>query len=138
MVRAKRKVSSLSFSLRNVYKKMLTFKPSTKVITIVMIAIMILLLGGIQYMVLNYLPPHLYYGYPYFFFGGLNEQTILGGMFAMIGYAIGVGGILLIYWCAKHYTNPRLTARLFLVGIGIIIISYASVEVALLKKLGLM
>ena len=133
----KRKASSLSFTLRRLWNKITTYKPSIWVISGVIIALSIFLLGGGIYDIIEKPVPIGMRGgrvitfYPY----GINEQLLGESLLVMILYGLGVVGLILTYQSTKFAYRPRQAYIMLLIGISLVTLSYIFVELSLRQKL---
>ena len=133
----KRKASSLSFTLRRFWNKITTYKPSIWVISGVIIALSIFLLGGGIYDIIEKPVPIGMRGgrvitfYPY----GINEQLLGESLLVMILYGLGVVGLILTYQSTKFAYRPRQAYIMLLIGISLVTLSYIFVELSLRQKL---
>jgi len=133
----KRKASSLSFTLRKLWNKITTYKPSIWVISGVIIALSIFLLGGGIYDIIEKPVPIGMRGgrvitfYPY----GINEQLLGESLLVMILYGLGVVGLILTYQSTKFAYRPRQAYIMLLIGISLVTLSYIFVELSLRQKL---
>jgi len=133
----KRKAASLSFTLRRLWNKITTYKPSIWVISGVIIALSIFLLGGGIYDIIEKPIPIGIRGgrvitfYPY----GINEQLLGESLLVMILYGLGVAGLILTYQSTKFAYRPRQAYIMLLIGISLVTLSYIFVELSLRQKL---
>jgi hypothetical protein len=123
--------TSLGFSLRKSYKKIVTAKPSVFIIAILVVALSVFLLGGGIYDILEQPLSVIPFGtsgvlffYPY----TLSAQAVYESIGVMIIYSLGVAGILLMYQSTKYAYKPRQAFMLLLVGMVLILIAYFYVE----------
>jgi hypothetical protein len=129
-------LTSLGFSLRKSYKRMVTAKPSVFIIAIIVVALSVFLLGGgifdILQQPLSVIP---YGGGVLFFYPGLQNQVVYESVGVMIVYAIGVAGILLMYQSTKYAYKPRQAFMILLVGVVLILVAYFYFENLISSKL---
>ena len=117
--------TSLGFSLRRSFKKIITAKPSVFMIAILIVALSVFLLGGGIYDLLVHPLSVIPYGSGVlFFYPGLQQQVVVESIGVMMTYAMGVAGILLMYQSTKYAYNPRQAFMTLLVGVILIIIAY--------------
>jgi hypothetical protein len=135
----KRRITSLAFFVQKSYQKIITARPSIFLIAVIVIAASIFLLGGGVYDMLE--KPLLaiiqssgaiIVFYPY----DINEQFVVESIDVMIGYAIGVAGLLLTYQSTKYANRPRQAYTFLLVGCVLVIASYIFIENSLIAKGG--
>lgn len=134
----KRRVSSISFTLRKIWDKITTYKPSIWVVSGMLIAISIFLLGGGIYNIVERPVPIGVRGgriitfYPY----GINEQLLGESILVMILYGLGAVGLILTYQSTKFAYRPRQAYMLLLIGVSLVAISYIFIELSLRQKIG--
>jgi hypothetical protein len=135
--KAKKTLSSLSYSLQKLYKKISTAKPSHLILSIVAIAITIFLFGGGLYDTIMGPPPAVYYGGRFIFlYPQLSEQFISDSIISMILYSLGIIGLITIYQSTKYAYRPRQAYMMFLMGAALIILAYIFLEFTIRIKLG--
>jgi hypothetical protein len=129
-------VASLSFTLRKTYRKIATAKPSILIIAILVVAVSVFLLGGGIYdLLVQPLSVIPYGGGVIFFYPGLNYQVVYESIGVMIVYAIGAGGMLLLYQSTKYAYKPRQAFMILLVGVVLVLVAYFYFENLLSSKL---
>ena len=132
----KKGVSSLSFSISRLYKRISTTKQSNLVIPIISISIAIFLLGGGLYSMIVKPLPAVYYGGRFIFlYPQLSEQFISDSIVATILYAFGIIGLIIIYQSTKNVYRPRQAYMMLLAGIVLSLIAYIFLEAVILQKL---
>jgi hypothetical protein len=132
----KKKVSSISYSFNKLYRKISTAKPSTLILSAIVIAIIVFFFGGGLYDLI--IKP---YSAPYS--GGtfilvdprLSEQFLSDSIVSMILFTFGAIGLLVIYQSTKYAYKPRQAYMMFLVGAVLLLLAYVSLEVILHYKL---
>jgi predicted neutral ceramidase superfamily lipid hydrolase len=121
------------------YQEIITARPSTFVIAAITIAASIFLLGGGIYDLLE--KPliaivqsggSIIVYYPY----DINDQFLLESIVVMVGYVMGVVGLLLTYQSTKYAYKPRQAYMLLLMGCILLIGSYIFIEHSLLTRFG--
>lgn len=133
----KKGISSLSFSMSKLYKRISTTKQSNLVIPIISISIAIFLLGGGLYSMIVRPLPAVYYGGRFLFlYPQLSEQFISDSMVAVALYTFGIIGLIVIYQSTKNIYKPRQAYMMLLVGIVLSLIAYIFLEAVILQKLG--
>ena len=134
----KKKISSMSYSMNKLYRRVSTTKPSTFVLSIIAIAIAIFLFGGGLYD-LAMKPYLLYYsertGY-LFLHPKISEQFISDSIAATILYSLGVVGLLVMYQSTKYAYKPRQAYMMFVVGTVLLLLAYIFLEVEMKIKTG--
>lgn len=127
--KAKRTVSSLSYSFQKIYRRISTFKPSNVVLAIIAMSIAVFLFGGGLYLIIMKPYPAVYYGGRFLFiYPQLTEQWVTDGLVAMTLFALGVIGSIFMYQSTKYAYNPRQAHLMFMVGAALLIIAYISIE----------
>lgn len=135
--KAKKKLSSLSYSTQKLYRKISTAKPSALVLSVVAVAIAVFLFGGGLYDIIMKPLPSVYYGGRFLFlYPQLSEQFIADSMIAMILYSLGIIGLIVMYQSTKYAYKPRQAYMMFLVGAVLLLIAYVFLEVTIQIKLG--
>ncbi len=133
----KKGISSLSFSMSKLYKRISTTKQSNLVIPIISISIAIFLLGGGLYSMIVRPLPAVYYGGRFLFlYPQLSEQFISDSMVAVALYTFGIIGLIVIYQSTKNIYKPRQAYMMLLAGIVLSLIAYIFLEAVILQKLG--
>jgi len=132
----KRKISSLSYSLNRLYKQISTTKPSTTLLSAIVIAVAIFLFGGGIYNVIRRPLPAAYAGGRFFFLypQGLSEQFVTDSIVATILYSLGIIGVIAMYQSTKYAYKPREAYMMFLIGVVLLIIAYIFLETAIQMK----
>jgi hypothetical protein len=133
----KKGISSLSFSISKLYRRISTTKQSNLVIPIISISIAIFLLGGGLYSMIVKPLPAVYYGGRFLFlYPQLSEQFISDSMVAVALYTFGIIGLIIIYQSTKNVYKPRQAYMMLLAGIVLSLIAYIFLEAVILQKLG--
>ena len=133
----KKKISSMSYSLNGLYRKISTMKPSTLILSIITIAIAIFLFGGGVYD-LTVKPYPAVYSQGRFILVNpyLSEQFIADSIAAIILYSLGTVGLIAIYQSTKYAYKPRQAYMMAIVGIVFLLLAYIFLEVAIQQKVG--
>ena len=135
--KAKRKVSSTSFSLSRFYSRISSAKPSSFVISIIVISYAIFLFAGGIYTITSSPLPAYYTGSGFIFlYPELGNQFISDTVIAVMLYAIGFVGLLAVYQSTKYAFKPRQAYMMMVVGVALLLIAYIFLEDAILIKLG--
>jgi len=128
--------TSLGFTLRRTYLKILTFKPSIFIIAAIVTAFSLFLLAGGIYDILEQpLSAIFFSGRVLFFYPYLQAQVIVESIGVMIAYAMGVAGILLMYQSTKYAYKPRQAFMMLLSGVVLILFAYIYIENLVFAKL---
>jgi len=133
----KRRISSLSYSINRFYRKISTTKPSTMVLSVIVIAAAIFLFGGGLYDLVNRPLPSAYVGSRFIFlYPQLSEQFITDSIIAMTLYSLGIIGAIAIYQSTKYAYKPRQAYLMFLIGVVFLIMAYIFLETTIQIKMG--
>jgi len=133
----KREISSMSYSMDKLYRRISTMKPSTLIISSLAIALAVFLFGGGLYDIIMKPYPAVYYGGTFLFiYPQLSEQFIADSMVAMILYAFGIAGLVIVYQSTKYAYKPRQAYMMFLMGVVLLFLAYVFLEVTIELKLG--
>jgi len=133
----KKKISSTSYSLNRLYRKISTAKPSTFILSIIAIAIAIFLFGGGLYNLIMKPYPAIYtQGRFLFLYPELGAQFITDSIVATILYTFGTVGLIAVYQSTKYAYKPRQAYMIFLVGIVLLLLAYIFLEVTIQLKMG--
>ena len=133
----KKKISSTSYSLNRLYRKISTMKPSTFILSIIVIAIAIFLFGGGVYN-LTVKPYSAVYSQGRFVlvYPSLSEQFIADSIAAIMLYSLGTVGLIAIYQSTKYAYKPRQAYMMFIVGTVLLLLAYIFLEVEMKIKMG--
>jgi len=134
--KAKKQASSLSFTLSRWFSKVSTMKPSTTIVTFVVIGATVLLLSGIVYDVVNRPYPAIYYQNRfYFLYPQLSEQFLFDTVVSAILYVVGFVGLMAIYQSSRQAYHPRSAYMTMIVGATLLLIAYIFLEYFVRLKL---
>ena len=135
--KVKRRASSMSFSLSRWFRRISTARPSSFIITIIVIAYAVFLFGGGLYTIITQPLPAVYYGQRFLFlYPELGSQFISDTVIAVMLYAIGFVGLLAVYQSTKYAYKPRQAYMMLVVGVTLLLLAYIFLEAAILIKLG--
>jgi hypothetical protein len=135
--KVKRRASSMSFSLSRLFSKISTTKPSSLVVSIVVIAYAIFLFGGGLYTIISSPLPAFYTGRGFIFlYPELGRQFIADTVISVMLYAIGFAGLLAIYQSTKYAYKPRQAYMMLVIGVTLLLLAYIFLEDAILIKMG--
>ena len=127
--KAKKQVSGLSFSLSRWFRRVSEMRPSSLLITILVMGGAILLLSGIVYDVVNLPLPAVYVSNRfYFLYPQLNEQFWFDTVVSGILYVTGFIGLIAIIQSARHAYSPRQAYMTMMVGAALLLIAYLFLE----------
>ena len=135
--KVKRRASSMSFSLSRWFSKISTTKPSSFVISVIVIAYAIFLFGGGLYTIISSPLPAFYTGQGFLFiYPELGQQFVADTVIAVMLYAMGFAGLLAVYQSTKYAYKPRQAYMMLVVGVTLLLLAYIFLEDAILIKLG--
>jgi hypothetical protein len=127
--KVKKQASSLSFSLSKWFSKVSTTKPSSLLITIVVMGTALFLLGGGLYDIINQPLPAVYYNSRfYFLYPSVSEQFIFDTVVSVMLYLVGFVGLLTLYQSSRHAYNPRQAYMTMIIGATLLLIAYLFLE----------
>ena len=134
----KKQTSSMSFSLRRWFDRLSSTKPSSLVISIVVVGYAIFLFGGGLYTIISSpLPSYYVEGSGFLFiYPELGSQFVADTVIAVMLYALGFVGLLAIYQSTKYAYNPRQSYMMLIIGVALLLLAYIFLEDALLIKIG--
>jgi hypothetical protein len=132
----KKKISSMSYSLNGLYRKISIMKPSALILSIITIGIAVFLFGGGLYD-LTVKPYPAVYSQGRFVLVDprLSEQFIADSIVAIILYSIGTVGLIVMYQSTKYAYKPRQAYMMFIVGVVLLLLAYIFLEAAIDQKL---
>ena len=135
--KVKRRASSMSFSLSRWFSKISTTKPSSFVISVIVIAYAIFLFGGGLYTIISSPLPAFYTGQGFLFiYPELGQQFVADTVIAVMLYAMGFAGLLAVYQSTKYAYKPRQAYMMLVIGVTLLLLAYIFLEDAILIKLG--
>jgi len=135
--KVKRKTSSMSFSLSRWFDKISNTKPSSVVISIIVIGYAVFLFGGGLYTIISSPLPAYYTGKVFLFlYPDLGQQFVADTIISVMLYAIGFAGLLTIYQSTKYAYKPRQAYMTLVIGVALLLLAYIFLEEAILIKLG--
>jgi len=112
-------------------------KPSTFILSIITIAIAIFLFGGGVYdLTVKPFPAVYSQGRFVLVDPRLSEQFIADSITAIILYALGTVGLIVIYQSTKYAYKPRQAYMMFIVGAVLLLLAYIFLEVEMRIKMG--
>jgi hypothetical protein len=119
------------------FRRISTAKPSTFLVTIIVISYSIFLFGGGLLTIISHPLPSAYYGGKfYFLYPELSSQFISDTIISVMLYAIGFAGLLAIYQSTKYAYKPRQAYMMLVIGVTLLLIAYIFIEDAILIKTG--
>ena len=127
--KVKKQASGLSFSLSQWFSRISTMKPSSVLITIVVLGVAIFLFAGGVYDIINQPLPAVYYNSRfYFLYPSLSEQFVFDTVVSGILYVLGFVGLFAIYQSSKHAYNQRQAYMTMIIGATLLLIAYLFIE----------
>jgi hypothetical protein len=134
--KVKRRASSTSFSLSRWFEKISSARPSSLVISIIVIAYAIFLFGGGLYTIISSPLPAFYTGSGFIFlYPDLGQQFISDSIISVMLYAIGFVGLLAVYQSTKYAYKPRQAYMMLIIGVTLLLLAYIFLEDSILIKL---
>lgn len=128
----KRRMSSMSYSLSKLYRRISTTKPSAFLLSILVLAVAIFLFSGGVYNLTVRPYPAVYYGGRFVLVDPrLSEQFIADSIVAAILYAFGAIGLIMIYQSTKYAYKPRQAYMMFIIGAVLLLLAYMSLELVM-------
>jgi len=135
--KVKKQASSMSFSLSRWFRRISTAKPSTFIVSLVVVASVVFLLGGGLYTIINNPAPSAYVnGRFYFLYPNVEQQFISDTIISVMLYAIGFVGMLVIYQSTKYAYKPRQAYMMLVIGVSLLFLAYIFLEDSIYIKLG--
>ena len=133
----KKGASSTSYSLSRRFRRISTARPSSLVISIIVISYAVFLFGGGLYTITSSPLPAFYTGTTFIFlYPDLGQQFISDSIIAIMLYAIGFVGLLAVYQSTKYAYNPRQAYMMLVIGVTLLLLAYLFLEDSILIKLG--
>ena len=133
----KKRTASTSFSLSRWFNRISTTKPSSFVISTIVIAYAIFLFSGGLYTIISSPLPAFYTGTGFIFiYPDLGRQFISDSIIAVMLYGIGFAGLLAVYQSTKYAYKPRQAYMMLVIGVSLLLLAYIFLEDAIQIKLG--
>jgi hypothetical protein len=127
----------MSYSINKLYRRVSTTKPSTIILSIIVIGAAVFLFGGGVYDLTVQPYPAVYSGGRFILVDPrLSEQFISDSVVSMILYSFGVVGLLAIYQSTKYASKPRQAYMMFIIGVVLLLMAYIFLEAELQQKIG--
>jgi hypothetical protein len=127
--KVKKQASSVPFSLSRWFQRISTMKPSTMLVTIVIMGVGFFLFAGGVYDIIKQPLPAVYYNQKfYFLYPALSEQFLFDTVISGILYIVGFAGLLTIYQSARHAYSPRQAYMSMVIGVAFLFIAYLFLE----------
>jgi hypothetical protein len=135
--KSKRQSSTTSFSLSRRVNKIFTAKPSSLVISIIVIGYAVFLFSGGLYTIISEPLPAFYTGRGFIFiYPELGQQFVSDTVIALTLYAMGFSGLLAIYQSTKYAYKPRQAYMMLVIGVTLLLLAYIFLESSIAIKLG--
>ena len=134
--KVKREISSLSFTMNKLYRRISNIRPSATILSILAMAFAVFLFGGGLYDIIMKPYPAVYYGGRFIFlYPDLSMQFISDSIEAMMLFTLGVVGLVAVYQSTKYAYKPRQAYMLFLVGVVLLFLTYILLEATVQLKI---
>lgn len=135
--KTKKRTSSAPFSLSRLFNRISTTKPSTFIVTAIIISYAVFLFGGGLLTLISHPLPSAYYsGKFYFLYPDIGTQFISDTVISIMLYVIGFAGLLAIYQSTKYAYKPRQAYMMLVIGVALLLLAYIFLEDAIDIKLG--
>ncbi|MEJ5327501.1 MAG: hypothetical protein WHU54_04540 [Candidatus Bathyarchaeia archaeon] len=137
--KVKKTASSMSFSLSRWFRKISTAQPSSVIISIIVMAYAIFLLGGGIFSLTTQPPYYAYISNNFYFIwsrilqgsSALGEQFVSETIISSALYAMGFVGLLSIYQSTKYAYKPRQAYMMLIIGVTLLLLAYIFLEFAI-------
>lgn len=134
--KVKRKKYSDSSSIERWFRKLSEAKPSSFVITIILVAYAIFLFGGGLFTIVTPIFPP-YTGSTFLFiYPELASQFISDTVIAATLYVMGFVGVFVLYQSTKYAFKPRQAYMYAIIGVSLLLIAYFVLEGLIIIKTG--
>ncbi len=134
--KVKRKKYSDSSSIERWFRKLSETKPSSFVITIILVAYAIFLFGGGLFTIVTPIFPP-YTGSTFLFiYPELASQFISDTVIAATLYVMGFVGVFVLYQSTKYAFKPRQAYMYAIIGVSLLLIAYFVLEGLIIIKTG--
>jgi len=134
--KVKRELSSMSFTMNKLYRRLSNIRPSAMILSILAMAFAVFLFGGGLYDIIMKPYPAVYYGGRFIFlYPDLSMQFLSDSIEAMMLFTLGVIGLVAVYQSTKYAYKPRQAYMLFLVGVVLLFLTYILLEVTVQLKI---
>lgn len=141
--KVKKRASSMPFSLSRWFRKISTARPSSMLVSIIILAYAIFLFGGGLYTLIEQPLAYAYVGNNFYFIlsRSLARSVTLGEQFGAETvilnalYVIGFVGLLAIYQSTKYAFKPRQAYMMIFIGVTLLLLAYIFVEFVIGAKL---
>ena len=134
--KVKREISSMSFTMNKLYRRISNIRPSAMILSILAMAFAVFLFGGGLYDIIIKPDPAIYAGGRFIFlYPDLSMQFLSDSIEAMMLFTLGVIGLVAVYQSTKYAYKPRQAYMLFLVGVVLLFLTYILLEVTVQLKI---
>jgi len=134
--KVKREISSMSFTMNKLYRRISNIRPSAMILSILAMAFAVFLFGGGLYDIIMKPYPAVYYGGRFIFlYPDLSMQFLSDSIEAMMLFTLGAVGLVAVYQSTKYAYKPRQAYMLFLVGVVLLFLTYILLEVTVQLKI---
>ena len=134
--KVKREISSMSFTMNKLYRRISNIRPSAMILSILAMAFAVFLFGGGLYDIIMKPYPAVYYGGRFIFlYPDLSMQFISDSIEAMMLFTLGFIGLVAVYQSTKYAYKPRQAYMLFLVGVVLLFLTYILLEATVQLKI---
>ena len=134
--KVKREISSMSFAMNKLYRRISTIRPSAMILSVLAMAFAVFLFGGGLYDIIMKPYPAVYYGGRFIFlYPDLSMQFLSDSIEAMMLFTLGVIGLVAVYQSTKYAYKPRQAYMLFLVGVVLLFLTYILLEATVQLKI---
>lgn len=134
--KVKREISSMSFTMNKLYRRISNIRPSAMILSILAMAFAVFLFGGGLYDIIMKPYPAVYYGGRFIFlYPDLSMQFLSDSIEAMMLFTLGVVGLVAVYQSTKYAYKPRQAYMLFLVGVVLLFLTYILLEATVQLKI---
>ena len=144
--RNKKDIPNRSTGLTRWFRKLYESKPSITIVSAVIIAGVLFLMGGGVFLLTTDVPrnnPTIYYNNKFYFVytsdlggSGLDNQLGMDTFISAMLYAFGFIGLLLMYQSTKNAYKPRQAYISLIVGVTLLAFAYIFIETVIQIKLG--
>lgn len=133
--KTKRKNYSNTASFERWIRKISDTKPSSLVITIILLVYAVFLFGGGVFSVVSPIFPP-YTGSTFLFiYPELTSQFISETVMAPILFAMGFGGVYFLYKSTKYAYKPRQAYMTAIIGVSLLLLAYIALEYFIVVKI---
>lgn len=132
-------LSKLLDRLKQIRLPSLSFRLSASIITVLVVAVSIFILGGGVYDIIQGLQGELIAllptpSYPQFYYQGMSDQTFNESAYFILFLIIGVSGGYISFRSSRHAYHPKEARMLLLIGIAMMLVATIGCEVILSWK----